>query len=285
MKKIVQEIQQRIHPEPEQSDLFELALFLLTKQGNSSQLVQKESNLSDSYFTVNSWYLDQPTKKFLNSLIDNQSKVTQQLKKLTPVPTVTFNLPIYQTRLIYHADYLILEFLVNYQTIYHLEKHAYYHITAHKKNHFKLMITSDLKFFYKNSNKDKWFVLTLFKFFNEMARFHSRQQLMFNHLLEFLGTKHLLFSDLVKEAKVRPLYLPYTFQQVFECQTKRELLQLSFKNMELPNRLNKEHLHIAYLLMKAKPYVIDQQWCKLFEVDFSQVDFRRYRSREQLQFF
>lgn len=283
MKEIIKDIQQTIQPNHEQTSLYELALFLLTQQGNSSQLVQKESNLSDSYFTVNSWYLDLATKKFLNSLLDNQSKMTQQLKKLTPVPTITFNLPIYQTRLIYHADYLILEFLVNYQTIYHLEKHAYYPITAHKKNHFKLMITSDLKFFYKNSNKDKWFVLTLSKFFNEMARFHSRQQLMFNHLLEFLGTKHLLFLDLVKEAKVRPLYLPYTFQQVFECQTKRELLQLSFKNMELPKRLNKEHLHIAYLLMKAKPYVIDQQWCKLFEIDFSQVDFRGYRSREQLQ--
>ncbi len=135
MKEIIKDIQQTIQPNHEQTSLYELALFLLTQQGNSSQLVQKESNLSDSYFTVNSWYLDLATKKFLNSLLDNQSKMTQQLKKLTPVPTITFNLPIYQTRLIYHADYLILEFLVNYQTIYHLEKHAYYHITAHKKNH------------------------------------------------------------------------------------------------------------------------------------------------------
>lgn len=272
VKQIVKKIQQMVQPEPDGMDLFELALYLLNKQGGSSQLVQKEFQLVDTGFRVNSWYLEQKTKKLWSSLLENQ-EITKQIKAVMSEPKLTLDCPFYETQLIYEPNYLILEFFTSHQTTYNLSKTTYQYISRYYATHLRIMITSDFKIFYKLPKKEKWVLLTLSKFFNELAYFHPRQQLMLQHLLEFLGTKHLLFLDLVKEAKVRPLYLPYTFQQVFECQTKRELLQLSFKNMELPKRLNKEHLHIAYLLMKAKKYVPENQWVKLFEIDFSLLDF------------
>lgn len=284
MEKREQTLLETINTKYQSSKLFECLMFLLKKQKNDTNIIDLVY-VDSSECQINILCIEEVYRNLFSLLLKQNDLIEEIQKTKSQIgfsKMFTQQIKIkYAQKMIEDDDYLIIELLNSYRLDYEFIENIY--IPNRQFTQFKIMITSDLNILYYSLHQKKWFPLNLSRFSYFLNRYCTDQQQILWDLFEFLGTKNLLFCDLLKDYKERLLYLPYTFNQIMECKTKRELLQLSFKNIEIPKRLNKENIHIAYLLMKCKKYVKEDEWNKLFEIDFSKVTFYKSNVSEQIR--
>ena len=85
-----------------------------------------------------------------------------------------------------------------------------------------------------------------------------------NSIYEYFSKEHMLFKDIHRESSKDLIFLPIKINDIWNYNSKLEMLKGCIKSVELPNTMNKFDLQSSYLLAKCKKYVSDKEWQKLY---------------------
>ena len=167
----------------------------------------------------------------------------------------------YAEREVDDSPYLIIEFKKGTQLTFGSNGF----VGSNDESSFKVLLHEDGSLLFEH--KKRWIPLTLSTLSKQM-----RGEIFidfWHRLFLFLGENQFLYRDFAKiyhpNQKIYPK-LPFQFNQALTCSTQRELLQAHFKGQSVPKALNKASLYMAYLLMKCRKYVKEEEWVKLFSL-------------------
>lgn len=108
------------------------------------------------------------------------------------------------------------------------------------------------------------------------------------HILDFFSKKHILFKDIISELKESSIPLAIPIKDIFVYTNKKSLIEAHCSGLLLPKSFNSFNLHFGYILAKAKKYVNEEDWQKLYitkDIFNSNINglLLRYNVYEQVQ--